>query len=180
MSQTLLAGAILQQTRRGFIRRLLTTIDGADLRVFHNGFDGRNGALRVVLIDGGDKDVAVLLNVDLAVEVAHLLNDIPPLPMTSPVLSAGIIMLNLKGGQLGARLGGRPVVSSRMYRQPLRHFSQRFSTMLVVRPSTLISIWMAVMPRRVPPTLKSCRRGVLDTLNVSIVIQRPPCSRVCQ
>ena len=46
-------------------------VDRADLRIFHNGLDGEDRALCVLLIHGGDEHMAVLLHVDLAVALRH-------------------------------------------------------------------------------------------------------------
>src|SRR5699024_28022 len=55
-------------------------VDGADLGILDDGLDGADGALGVLGVDGRDKDVAVLLDVDLAVAVgADLLDDLAAL-----------------------------------------------------------------------------------------------------
>ena len=58
----------------------LALVDGTDLGVLHNGLDGKDGALCVLLIHGGDEHMAVLLHVDLAVAGgADVLNDLAAL-----------------------------------------------------------------------------------------------------
>ena len=109
MHQTFLARCDLHKGTKVHQAGHLALVDGTDLGVLDNRLDGRNGALRVVLIDGGDKDVAVLLNVDLAVEVgAHLLNDLAALADDVLDLVNGDHHAEHLGrilGQLGARLG---------------------------------------------------------------------------
>ena len=58
---------------------------------------------------------------------------LPPLPMTSLILSVGITMLNILGAQrLSSRRGSAItglMISSRIYRRPLRHFSKASAMM---------------------------------------------------
>ena len=78
----------------------LALVDGADLGIFHDGLDGEDGPLGVLLVDGRDKDVAVLLHVDLAVAVgADLLDDLAALADD---------VLDLVGGDDDAEHLGRP------------------------------------------------------------------------
>ena len=71
VNQTLLAGGNLNKGTEVHQAGHAALVDGTDLGILDNGLDGRNSALGIVLIDSRDKDMAVLLNVDLAVEVGR-------------------------------------------------------------------------------------------------------------
>ena len=108
VDQTLLAGGDLNKRTEVHQAGHAALVDGTDLGVLDNRLDGRNGALRVVLIDSGDKDVAVLLNIDLAAEVrAHLLNDLAALADDVLDLVDRIIMLNILGAYLDSSRAAR-------------------------------------------------------------------------
>ena len=82
----------------------------------------------------------------------------PPGPMTAPINSFGIVMVSMRGacGFRSARGSAMHSVSlPRMYSRPSLACNRAFSRMSYDRPSTLISICVAVIPFLVPVTLKS-------------------------
>ena len=82
----------------------------------------------------------------------------PPGPMTAPMNSFGMVMVSMRGA-CGFSSGRGSAIHSvslpRMYSRPSLACSRAFSRMSYDRPSTLISIWVAVIPFFVPVTLKS-------------------------
>ena len=75
VDQPLLAGGDLHKCAEVHQPGDDALIDGADLRVVDDGLDDGDGAAGVVDIDGGDKDVAVVLDVDLDVALGANLLD---------------------------------------------------------------------------------------------------------
>ena len=75
--------------------------------VFHDGPDGEDGALCVLLIHSGDEDVAVLLHVDLAVAGgADVLDDLTALADDVLDLIGGDHHAEHLGGPSGSARGG--------------------------------------------------------------------------
>ena len=80
MHQTFLARCDLNEGTKVHQAGHFALVDGTDLGVLHNGLDGKDGALCVLLIHSRDEHMAVLLHVDLAVAgSADVLNDLAAL-----------------------------------------------------------------------------------------------------
>ena len=83
---------------------------------------------------------------------------LPPGPMTSRILSTGILMVTMRGAkvEMFERASGRVArIRSRMCSRPARACSSASRMMAGVMPPILMSICRAVMPEAVPATLKS-------------------------
>src|ERR1019366_2559416 len=83
---------------------------------------------------------------------------LPPEPMTSRIFSSGTVIVSRRGAN--AESSGRAAFSvcsilSRMKSRPWRACSSACWKICGVMPPILMSIWRAVMPVRVPATLKS-------------------------
>ena len=82
----------------------------------------------------------------------------PPGPIMAPMNSLGIVIVSMRGawGFSSARGSAmHSVILSRMCIRPSLAWFNAFSRMSYDKPSTLISICVAVIPSRVPVTLKS-------------------------
>ena len=82
----------------------------------------------------------------------------PPGPMTSRILSTGILTVTIRGAyvEMSSRKAGKvPLILSRMCSLPTRACSSASRMISVVMPATLMSICRAVIPFSVPATLKS-------------------------
>ncbi len=83
---------------------------------------------------------------------------LPPGPMTSRILSTGILMVMMRGACFDTSVRVAASVSCilpRMCIRPWRACSSALVMISVVMPPTLMSICSAVMPALVPVTLKS-------------------------
>ena len=83
---------------------------------------------------------------------------LPPVPMTSRIFSVGIVMVSTRGAYGESSFAGSAMHSSillRMNARPRFACASADARMSRDRPSTLMSIWTAVMPSDVPATLKS-------------------------
>ena len=79
-------------------------------------------------------------------------------PITSPILSGLICMVKMRGAYWDSSVRGSAsslAISCRMNSRPFRARSSACSMSLRSSPSILMSIWIEVMPRSVPATLKS-------------------------
>ena len=83
---------------------------------------------------------------------------LPPGPMTSRILSTGILMVTMRGAKVDMLPRVAPsvfAISPRMCIRPARACSSALRMISAVIPVTLMSICRAVMPSAVPATLKS-------------------------
>ncbi len=83
---------------------------------------------------------------------------LPPGPMTSRILSGGMFMMKMRGayGDISVRGADRAVaMMSRIVSRPRRARSRASRITWLEIPPILVSIWKAVIPSRVPVTLKS-------------------------
>ena len=83
---------------------------------------------------------------------------LPPAPMTSRILSTGILMVVMRGayGESSLRLAlMTAVILSRIVMRATRACSSASRRISFVMPETLMSICRAVTPSAVPVTLKS-------------------------
>ncbi len=83
---------------------------------------------------------------------------LPPGPMTSRILSTGILIVMIRGANVEMWPRGSASVSAilpRMCSRPARACVSASRITLAVMPLTLMSICSAVMPFAVPATLKS-------------------------
>ena len=82
----------------------------------------------------------------------------PPGPMTAPMNSLGMVIVSIRGawGFRSSRGSAmHSVILPKIYSRPSLACSNAFSRISYDRPSTLMSIWVAVIPSFVPVTLKS-------------------------
>jgi hypothetical protein len=80
------------------------------------------------------------------------------LPITLPIMSGSILIDAIRGahGLSWARVSEiASCILSRMKRRPSRACSSAVRRISNVTPEILMSIWIAVIPSRVPATLKS-------------------------
>ena len=83
---------------------------------------------------------------------------LPPGPMTSRILSGLILILIMRGacGEIASRAAGSVCpITSRMNKRPFFACSSASAMICAFTPAILMSICRAVMPSRVPATLKS-------------------------
>ena len=83
---------------------------------------------------------------------------LPPGPMMSRILSTGTRIVRMRGanGLISVRgCASASSIRSRMWMRPARACSSAPAMIAGASPSTLMSICSAVMPVRVPATLKS-------------------------
>ena len=83
---------------------------------------------------------------------------LPPGPMMSLIFSGFTLMVVILGAYFFSCFRGSAMHSSilpRMKARPFLAWARAAWRMSLVSPSTLISIWMAVIPLEVPATLKS-------------------------
>ncbi len=83
---------------------------------------------------------------------------LPPGPMTSRIFSVGMRIVTMRGAKLEICSRGAAsaaAILSRISKRPWRACSSALRMMSIVMPLTLMSICSAVMPARVPATLKS-------------------------
>ena len=82
----------------------------------------------------------------------------PPGPITAPMNSLPIVIDSIRGayGFSSARVSGwASMIFPKICIRPSLAWASAFSRISYDKPSTLISIWVAVMPSAVPVTLKS-------------------------
>ena len=82
----------------------------------------------------------------------------PPLPMSRPILSGSIWIVEMRGAKLESSPRGAVIDSAilpRMCRRPSRAWVSASRRISNVTPVILMSICRAVMPFSVPATLKS-------------------------
>ena len=83
---------------------------------------------------------------------------LPPGPIRRPILSVSILIVTIRGAESLSCLRGSAIASSitsKICKRATRACSNAFVNTSSVTPSILISICKAVIPLRVPATLKS-------------------------
>ena len=98
----------------------------------------------------------------------------PPGPITSRILSVGIFILFTRGAYGDNSLFGsliHSIILLKINSRPRFAWARAAAKISLLRPSTLISIWIAVIPSGVPATLKSIspRASSIPWISVKIV-----------
>ena len=182
VDKSLLTGCIFNEAADRNDSRNLTGVDGAWLGILDDCVNDGQSLVRVVLVDCGDKDTAVVLDVDLVAFVSAQIfwMTLPPEPMTSRIFSVSILVVIILGAYFETSSRGAAMTGVRTFVDDIESclcgsFPARSLMISGVRPSIFRSIWIAVMPLCVPATLKSMSPKKSSSPWMSIiVIQRSP------